>query len=659
MKTAKPLFLFVAVCFCFQTKTVHAQGWSNLGLGMGNLGVISMATYNGDLYAAGSFTLVEGNIVRRIAKWNGAAWDSLGSGTGGSITAITSYNGELYAGGQFTTAGGLPANKIARWDGISWDSLESGTDDAISALKIYNGELYVGGNFDFAGGMPSRCIAKWDGNSWFSLPNIGNINVPLEIAVYNGSLYVGTGVSGYVKIWNGSVWDSIPSPVIGGITGMAVYNGELYVCGPGLIYVGNNPQIPVNMIAKWNGTEWSDVGGGLTICCNQPRQAWTMIVYNGELYAGGKFEFAGGVPASNIAKWNGTTWSPVCGGVNSTVRTFSILSGELYVGGFFTAAGGIPANRVAKYSPAAATITPSAATVCNNNSVILSANSGSYAYQWYNNNILMPGETNQQLSVSTPGSYSVVTYVINQQCADTTTSLPVQVTEGTGPADVTITSTSSVGCEPNTIYTGYGAQSITLTANAATAVSYLWSTGETAQSISVSAAGSYSVTAFDAGGCASVQTPESEVNINVIDARCGNNNSKITLCHVPHGNASNAQTICIASSAVAAHLALHEGDCIGECMANNRSAGRAGEEGNFVIHPNPASGLFNIFFSNPDGEADVTIVNYIGQVVYKSGEFSTSSVPYEINFVNQPDGIYTIQVKYKDRVFTSRLVLNK
>src|SRR6185369_1187289 len=77
--------------------------------------------------------------------------------------------------------------------------------------------------------------------------------------------------------------------------------------------------------------------------------------------------------------------------------------------------------------------------------------------------------------------------------------------ECTPPTNVSITSSSGIGCQPNTIYTGYGSQSITLTANATDAVSYLWSTGETAQSISVSIAGVYSVTAFDANGCSSVQ----------------------------------------------------------------------------------------------------------------------------------------------------------
>jgi hypothetical protein len=36
-----------------------------------------------------------------------------------------------------------------------------------------------------------------------------------------------------------------------------------------------------------------------------------MIVYGGELFAGGFFNNIGGIAAKNIAKWNGINWSTV------------------------------------------------------------------------------------------------------------------------------------------------------------------------------------------------------------------------------------------------------------------------------------------------------------------------------------------------------------
>src|SRR5690349_16220788 len=133
MKTKLSFSILVIFIVLHPLLKVNAQGWSNVGMGMGNSSVISLATYNGQLYAGGGFTQVESHLVRRIAKWNGTAWDSLGSGTNGAVAnkTLQVYNGELYVGGGFTTAGGITVNYIARWNGTAWDSLGSGTNNSI------------------------------------------------------------------------------------------------------------------------------------------------------------------------------------------------------------------------------------------------------------------------------------------------------------------------------------------------------------------------------------------------------------------------------------------------------------------------------------------------------------------------------------------------
>ena len=67
---------------------------------------------------------------------------------------------------------------------------------------------------------------------------------------------------------------------------------------------------------------------------------------------GGDFANAGGVAATNLARWNGTSWSPVGGGVSGritlapppAVRVFLRVSNELLVAGSFVKAGAVPAN---------------------------------------------------------------------------------------------------------------------------------------------------------------------------------------------------------------------------------------------------------------------------------------------------------------------------
>ena len=70
---------------------------------------------------------------------------------------------------------------------------------------------------------------------------------------------------------------------------------------------------------------------------------------NGDLYAGGWFTSAGGNPANQIAKWNGSNWSALGGGTNNNVRAIASYNGEVYAGGFFTTADGNPANYIAKW----------------------------------------------------------------------------------------------------------------------------------------------------------------------------------------------------------------------------------------------------------------------------------------------------------------------
>jgi hypothetical protein len=71
---------------------------------------------------------------------------------------------------------------------------------------------------------------------------------------------------------------------------------------------------------------------------------------DGNLFAAGSFNSAGGAPAKNIARWDGSSWSPLGSGTNATVNALAIdQSGILYAGGHFSNAGGIAAQKVARW----------------------------------------------------------------------------------------------------------------------------------------------------------------------------------------------------------------------------------------------------------------------------------------------------------------------
>ncbi|MDQ3052001.1 MAG: T9SS type A sorting domain-containing protein [Bacteroidota bacterium] len=110
---------------------------------------------------------------------------------------------------------------------------------------------------------------------------------------------------------------------------MAVYNNELYIGG----YFDRVNGDTIYNIAKFDGTSWSDVGGGL----NSVVFALLVDSANNRLYASGNFNYASGGNVycpSNVAYWDGGNWIAV--GSNSSTnlypRELAICNGTLYAG---------------------------------------------------------------------------------------------------------------------------------------------------------------------------------------------------------------------------------------------------------------------------------------------------------------------------------------
>ncbi|MBL9077965.1 MAG: hypothetical protein JNL08_10705 [Planctomycetes bacterium] len=113
---------------------------------------------------------------------------------------------------------------------------------------------------------------------------------------------------------------------------------EVLVFGGVCTAAGN---VPVQNIAVFDPVTgaWSGLGSG--IGAPSPGGSSTDIVLalavlpTGELAAAGGFSLAGGAPANNIAKWNGSAWVPLGGGTNGPVHSLAVDGNELYVGGYF------------------------------------------------------------------------------------------------------------------------------------------------------------------------------------------------------------------------------------------------------------------------------------------------------------------------------------
>src|ERR1051325_7049391 len=66
-----------------------------------------------------------------------------------------------------------------------------------------------------------------------------------------------------------------------------------------------------------------------------------------DIYVGGIFSRAGGVPSPGLAKWNGSGWSDI--GLAGAALALVSDGTNLYVGGSFTNAGGVLNTNIARY----------------------------------------------------------------------------------------------------------------------------------------------------------------------------------------------------------------------------------------------------------------------------------------------------------------------
>jgi hypothetical protein len=237
-----------------------------------------------------------------------------------------------------------------------WVTLGSGMNDTVWALAVSGTNLYVGGSFTRAGGVPANYIAKWNGSAWSALGS--GMNAPVyALAVSGTNLYAGGdfplagGVpANCIAKWDGSAWSALGSGIVGfaphpSVWALAVSGTNLYAGGRFTTAGG----VPANSIAKWDGSAWSALGSGLYFGVR------ALAVSGTDLYAGGYFTTAGGVPANNIAKWDGSAWSALGLGtsgnpdLNPWVYALAVSGTDLYAGGEFTRAGGVTANNIAKW----------------------------------------------------------------------------------------------------------------------------------------------------------------------------------------------------------------------------------------------------------------------------------------------------------------------
>ncbi len=341
-------------------------------------GPVAVLDFDGttQMYFSGDFP-VDGGGEAHVGRWDGENVEVLFGGEqlpaqpSGLAVFDDGTGPAIYASGMSSAFDEYP---VMRWDGAGWQFVGSptllGSGSATLVFDDGSGSaLYVGGRGLSAGGVALGELARWDGVAWsavgggvFEGDRFGGVDA-FEVfddgrgtALYAaGSLGLAGGeIVNMIARWDGSDWTDAGM----GLDGTQIYDLEVYDDGEGptlfatgqIVNAGGSFSLG---IARWENDQWGplDAPSGLS----GPGFAFsTFDNGHGEaLYVGGPFTFAGGVEVSRIGRWDGLAWSPVDGGLDGSASRLIVFDDgaglAMFAGGSFDRAGGHPSAGIARY----------------------------------------------------------------------------------------------------------------------------------------------------------------------------------------------------------------------------------------------------------------------------------------------------------------------
>ncbi len=365
--------------------------WSDLGGGVLRAGTADMtdpgtvralALSGTSLHVGGSFDTVAGQVTHSFATLDTAAlaggtagWRTYGPGVSdeefkGTVhaLAVDPATGDVAVGGSFTSAGGVPAWNVAvlrevggggRFEALGDVTSYGGKYATVHALAFAGGRLHLGGSFTSVGPLEAQHWVVHDGTSWAvpqELDNVVRTLIPRGDGVLVGGDFDNAGPLRvqHLGVWTDGGWELLgQGPHSGYFSGGEVQS--LLVDGDGVVAGGLFDQagaVRLGSVGRWSGTGWDDLAGGVAADVGHG-QVFALARLGDDVYAAGSFSSAGGVPAANVARWDGRQWSPLGAGTDGDVHALAVLGGRLYAGGEFALAGGLLVGGLAVWDPAA------------------------------------------------------------------------------------------------------------------------------------------------------------------------------------------------------------------------------------------------------------------------------------------------------------------
>lgn len=355
--------------------------WSTLGGGLPTFVPTSLAFLGDTLLAGGS---------DKLYQWDGVQWSELASvsGANAQINILRSQGSDLYVGGSFTTIAGQAIRNLAIWNGATWRGFDDELNGAVASLLVDGTDLYVGGDFTLAGAKLAPFVARWNGTTWdtFLTPNAQGVVGAISTVVAHGTdIYIGGSFTGLgTQRANGLArWDTLAqswtplgdaacasADCIAHIQSITFDGSDMYVGG----VFSQLDGVPANNLAKWNGSQWAALGSFNKGPVN------AIAVKQGLVYVGGAFD--------SVQEWNGQTWRRIgrlYGNPNPHINALAFWNNALYAGGFFNRIGSLTVGNLARWDGSAWSAPPATgqvyAIVPSGNRVLLAEPTGIWRLQ--------------------------------------------------------------------------------------------------------------------------------------------------------------------------------------------------------------------------------------------------------------------------------------
>jgi hypothetical protein len=253
------------------------------------------------------------------------------------------------------------------------------------------------------------------------------------------------------------------------------------------------------------------------------------------------------------------------------------------------------------------------------------------------------------------GDNTVTLTVVDNNGNTSTAQATVTVTGAIPSPQIVVRKTNSTGPDANTIFIGYGPQSVRLEASDAgsSTGTFTWNPTAGLSNPSISnpvftpqAEGDYifTVTVRNQYGCEAMAS----ATVHVIDVQCGRRSDKVIICH-------RGQELCISADDVRHHL--KHGDTIGKCQ---EEAPCPDQEPLLSISPNPVRHKATIGYTVPRGRYSLVLYNLregLEQLAQGNITLCSESFEYEFRANQYREGIYILVLVTEGGIKYERVVV--